>query len=413
MSKQAKQLREERGKIIAQMKDIMARADENGNLSELDNQQWEKLDARSEELKNQYSRIERQEQLDAEIESRSIPTGAEANEPGEKKSKEQQAAEYRDAYQRYLRLHKNQRLSETDMEILEKRGTSDQVGSTDSLGGYLIPEGFSNRLEKFMVAYGGMLEAATVITTASGNPFPYPTVNDTSSTGAYIDQGTADTVGDVTFAEVAFPLVPTITSKVIKVAWELQQDSFFDLEGLIAELAGERLGRYSNSEFTTGSTAGKIQGFITGSSSGKTAASATAFTRSELLDLMHSVDPAYRNSPKCRWMFNDSTLAAIKKLSFGTGDDRPLWVPSMREGAPDTLEGKPFTVNQNMASVATGNFPVAFGDFGKYVIRIAKGITLEMSRDRYWDERVTGFVALCRMDGRVINSSAIKYLTMA
>lgn len=412
MSKlKAKQLREERGKIIEQMKDIMTRADE-GTLSALDNEQWEKLDKRSEELKAQYTRLERQAELEAEIEARRLPDVSDPDNP-ETKSAADQENDYRDAYNRYIRLHKNQRLSEKDMELLEKRGTSDQVGSTGSLGGYLIPEGFSNLLEKYMVMYGGMLEAANVITTATGNPFPYPTVNDTSSTGAYIDQGTADTVGDVTFAKVDFPLVPTITSKVVKVAWELQQDSYFDLENLIAELCGERIGRFANTEFTTGSTANKIEGFVTGASSGKTAASATAFTRNELVDLMHSIDPAYRNSPKCRWMFNDTTLAAIKKLSFGSGDDRPLWLPSIREGEPDTLEGKPYTVNQAMANPATGTKPIAFGDFGKYVIRVAKGITLEMSRDRYWDERVTGFVALARMDGRLVNTSAIKYLTMA
>lgn len=407
----AKELREQRGRLIEQMKDINARADENGNLSQIDDEQFNKLDARTEELRKQIERLERTAMLSAEADAQK--TTAPDKETGEQRSQEDQQKQYREAYRRYIRLHKDLRLSAKDMEVLEKRGTSDQVGSTDSLGGYLIPEGFSNQLEKYMVMYGGMLEAADVMTTGSGNPFPYPTVDDTGSTGAYIDQGTADTVGDVTFAEVAFPLVPTITSKVVKVAWELQQDSYFDLENLIAELCGERIGRFSNTEFTTGSTSGKISGFITGSSSGKTAAAPTTFTRGELLDLMHSVDPAYRNSPKARWMFNDTTLAAIKKLSFGTGDDRPLWVPSMRQGEPDTLEGKPFTVNQAMANPTTGLKPVAFGDFGKYKIRIAKGITLEMSRDRYWDERCTGFVALARMDGRLVNTSAIKYLTMA
>lgn len=419
MSKtQAKQLREERGKLIEEMKGIMARADKDGNLEQVDNEQWEKLDKRQEELKAQYTRMERQADIEAEQEARQLPGHDEANKPGEGNADLKQR--YNDAFGRYIRSIREQDVPKEDLETIrawkaemEKRGTSTQVGSTAGLGGNLIPEGFANRLEKYLKMYGGVYEAADVIMTATGNPFPYPTVNDTASTGAYIDQGTADSVADVTFAKVDFPLTPTMTSKVIKVSWELMQDSFFDLEGLIAELAGERLGRFSNAQFTTGSTSGKIQGFITGSSSGKTAASATAFTRAELVDLMHSIDPAYRNSAKCRWMFNDTTLAAIKKLSFGTGDDRPLWIPSMREGAPDTLEGKPYTVNQDMASAATGTKPIAFGDFGKYKVRVAQGIVLEMSRERYWDERVTGFVALARMDGRLVNTDAIKFLTMA
>lgn len=408
---QAKKLIEERGVVQEQMNTIHLRADEHGNLSADDQKKWDDLSKRDDELKAQAERVVRMAEFQDEAAKRAAENLRAPNK--EEKTKEQGNEEYRASYGRYLRAHKEQKVSSADMDVLQKRGTSDQVGSTDSLGGYLIPEGFSNMLERYMTLYGGMLEAADTFTTATGNPFPWPTVNDTGSTGAYIDQAAADTVGDVTFASVAFPLVPTMTSKVVKVSWELLQDSFFNLDGLLAELLGERLGRFSNTEFTTGSTAGKISGFITGSTSGKTAASATAFTRAELVDLMHSVDPAYRNSPKARWMFNDTTLAALKKLSFGSGDDRPLWVPGMALGAPDTLEGKPYSINQDMATAATTTKPIAFGDFGKYKIRIAKGITLEVTRDRYWDERVNGYVAICRMDGRLVNTSAIKFLTMA
>lgn len=407
MSAEIKALKEKRGKLITQMKDIMSRADETtGQLSELDDKQWKELDAEQEKLNNQAVRLERMKTLDAEIKARQINDDAPTPNRGADEKR------HSEVFGRLIRLNKRQKLSEEDEAFLEKRGTATQVTTTDSLGGYLVPEGFSNLLEKYMSLYGGMQEAATVITTSTGNPFPWPTVADTSNTGAYIDQGTADTVSDVTMANVDFPNTPTITSKVVKVAWELQQDSFFNLENLIAELLGERLGRFSNLEFTTGSTAGKIVGFITGSSSGKTSASNSTFTRLELLDLMHSVDPAYRRSPKTRWMFNDTTMSTIRKMALGTGDARPLWVPSMREGVPDTLEGKPYTINQNMASVGALAKPVAFGDFGKYIVRIARNITLESTRERYWDERVTGFAAICRMDGRLVNTSAIKFMDM-
>lgn len=408
----AKKLIEERAKVQDEMKTIHLRADAKGNLSADDQAKWDELSKRDDDFKAQS---ERELRL-AEIEKEQARRSAE-NMPPQKGDNERSADEkkeaYNKAYRNYLRVHADQRMSAGDMEELQKRGTSDQVGSTDSLGGYLIPEGFSNQLEIYMALYGGMIENCDTFTTASGNPFPWPTVNDTTTSGAYIDQGAADTVADLTFAEVAFPLTPTITSKVVKVSWELLQDDGIGLEGILAELLGRRIGTYANSEFTTGATAGKIAGFITGASSGKTAASATAFTRAELVDLMHSVNPAYRNSPKAKWCFNDTTLSAIKKLAFGTGDDRPLWQPGMAAGEPDRLEGKGYFINQNMASAATTTKPVAFGDFGKYKIRIASGIRLEVTRDRYWDERCNGYVALARMDGRLVNTDAIKYLTMA
>jgi HK97 family phage major capsid protein len=408
MSAQTKAWREERAKLLGQMKEVNARAAA-GTPDPVDEETWGKLEARETELTNLISRHERAASIQAELDATNLPE----TEGTEGRDKKDDKAEYRDAFGRWMGAKEARMIAQADIELLEKRGTSPQTGGSATLGGYIIPEGFQSQIEVFMKMYGGMLEAGSVFTTASGNPLKWPTVNDTSSTGAYIDEATADAVGDVTLAKVDFPLVPTITSKIIKLSWELMEDNGIALDGLIAELAGERVGRFANAQFTTGSTSGKIQGVITGSSSGKTAASATVFTRSELLDLLGSIDPAYLKSPKARWMFNNTTLTAIKKLSFGSGDDRPLWVPSMRDGAPDTLEGLPYTINQDMATAATGTKPIAVGDFGKYRIRVARGMTLEMSRERYWDEGVTGYRVLARMDGRVLNSQAIKFLTMA
>ncbi|TXH14980.1 MAG: phage major capsid protein [Hyphomicrobiaceae bacterium] len=409
MSKETKAWREEKANLLTEMKAIQARA-EAGKSDPLDDQQWDNLESREAELSKLIARSERVANLQASLDA---PTEEQRNDrqaDGPPVTKEE---EYRGAFYRWATARKETRLAESDIALLEKRGTSTQIGSTDNLGGYLVPDGFSGELEKYMALYGGMMEAARIRYTATGNPFPWPTVNDTSNKGAIITQGTGGTVGDVTLAEVAFPMAYTFYSKIMKVSWELLQDEVIGVEGLLSELAGERIGRIANEYFTTGDNSGKPQGFITGASSGKTAASATAFTRVELVDLMHSVNPAYRNSPKCYWMFNDSTLAAIKKLAFGSGDDRPLWLPSMRDGAPDTLEGKPYIVNEDMASVASGAKPIAFGDFSKYIIRIAKGYTLTSTRERYWDERANGYAVYARMDGRLVNTSAIKYLTMA
>ena len=53
---------------------------------------------------------------------------------------------------------------------------------------------------------------------------------------------------------------------------------------------------------------------MTNAGAGITAASATAITSDELIDLIHAVDPAYRNSPNTAMMMNDSTLKAVRKL---------------------------------------------------------------------------------------------------
>ena len=50
-----------------------------------------------------------------------------------------------------------------------------------------------------------------------------------------------------------------------------------------------------------------VEGIVTNSAAGVTAASATAVTADEIIDLVHSVDPAYRVG-NAAFMMNDSIL---------------------------------------------------------------------------------------------------------
>lgn len=89
---------------------------------------------------------------------------------------------------------------------------------------------------------------------------------------------------------------------------------------MVLDLLGQRLGRRANTELTTGDDSGDPEGIVTGSTLGKTAAGTAAITWDEIIDLEHSVNPAYRVSPKARYMFNDTTLSAVRKLKDGNGN---------------------------------------------------------------------------------------------
>src|SRR6185312_4367995 len=106
-------------------------------------------------------------------------------------------------------------------------------------------------------------------------------------------------------------------------------------------------------------------GVVTASTLGKTAAAVAAVTYDEIIDLIHSVDPAYRQSPKVRFMFNDLTLAAIRKLKDGDGSY--IWtMGDIQGGVPGTIFGYKYSVNQAMASLGAAAKVMLFGDFGKY-----------------------------------------------
>ena len=147
-----------------------------------------------------------------------------------------------------------------------------------------------------------------------------------------------------------------------------------------------------------------------GASAGVTAASATAVTADELISLQGSLDPAY-STGVTGWVMNNATLTEVRQLKDSQG--QYLWQPGLQAGVPDRLLGRPVSVVQEMPDTATGNVAVLYGDCSKYLIREAASARFYRLEERYRDNDQTGFVMFSRHDGRVLQSAAIKKLTMA
>jgi HK97 family phage major capsid protein len=184
------------------------------------------------------------------------------------------------------------------------------------------------------------------------------------------------------------------------------QDSFTDVGALLAELFGERFGRGLAYDFTLGNGSAAPQGITVGASSGATAA-ASAITRTNLLNLIFSLDKAYRQNGML--MMNDSTLKSI--LLLEDGDDRPLYQDSPIVGGAPTIEGYKYIINNDMAAIGANAISMLFGDFKKFTIREVKGMTLVKFEELYMASFQKGFTAFGRWDSRVMNSAAIKKLT--
>jgi len=285
--------------------------------------------------------------------------------------------------------------------LAEARAMDIGLGGGTS-GAQWIPEGFVRQLELSLLAFGGMRQTSSVIRTATGNDLPWPTVNDTANAGQLLNDNAADavtpdpTVGAITFKAYKY------SSNIVKVSIELLQDTGFDLQGTLAQMLGERIGRITNTHFTTGDNTAKPQGITVAASTGVTTASGTAIAADELFDLVHSVDPAYRSQPGAGFLMNDSTLKALRKLK--DSQNQYLWNPGLTAGQPSTLLSYPVTVNQDMASIAVNNKTIAFGALRKYYIRDVMNITFRRLDERYADEHSVGFVAISRHDGRMLDA---------
>ena len=302
------------------------------------------------------------------------------------------------------------KLSQRNYDLIRRELRAQST--TDSAGGYTIPEGFVFELERALLAFGGMRQVSSVIRTDSGNDLPWPTVNDTSNAGAILAENTQVSEQDVTFGSLTLGAYK-YTSKLVRVSEELMQDSAFNLAQVLGSLLGERVARILNTHFTTGSGSGQPNGVVEASPVGKTCASASAITASEIIDLFHSVDPSYRDGDRSVFMMNDSTVAAVRKLTDDQGQF--LWQTGMQAGVPDRLYGRRVVVNQDVADIAAGSLPAIFGDLSLYKIRDVRSVRLRRLVERYADYDQQGFVAFSRHDGNLLNAGTnpVKLLKMA
>ena len=274
---------------------------------------------------------------------------------------------------------------------------------TGSEGGYTTQNEFAPVLIEAMKAYGGMRQVAQIIQTDTGSQMDWPTTDATSEEGEIVGENASVAVGETTFGTTSLS-VYKYSSKSIAVPFELLQDSRIDLEGHLTRLLSTRLGRITNKHYTVGTGTGQPSGAATGASVGKTGATGqtTEIIYDDIVDLEHSVDPAYRQAGTVRWMMHDKTLAKMKKLK--DADGRPIWLPSIAGVAPTTLLGHEYVVNQNVAEMAANAKSLLFGDFSHYVIRDVMAVQLfRMTDSKYTEKGQVGFLAFMRSGGAMVD----------
>jgi HK97 family phage major capsid protein len=316
------------------------------------------------------------------------------------------STEYRNAFREYVRYGK-EGLAPENASLLQKEARA--LGTTTgSSGGYLAPEGFQAEIERALLAYGGMRSVSRILTTTSGNDIPWPTVNDTSNEGSILSEGATANETDPAFGAVVLKAYE-YSSDSVTVAIQLLEDSGVNVEAILAGLLGERLARVQNRHFTVGDDNNKPRGVVNGATLGKkgTTGQESAVIYQDLLDLVHSVDPAYRQGAV--FMLNDTTLGAVMGLKDSYG--RYYFEPDSTAAESKTILGYPYVINQHMASMAADADSILFGNFQKYVIREVNGVSVIRLDQPKAKSRQVEFIAFARADGRIIDAGThpIKY----
>jgi HK97 family phage major capsid protein len=271
-------------------------------------------------------------------------------------------------------------------------------------GGVLVPQTLIRTIEMNMLYFGPMLMTSETLVTGDGGPLSWPTVDDTGNEGSLIGEATASSDVDPSFGALVLNAFK-FTSGAVKVSEEMLQDSAIDLVSVIASMLGERLGRIENKKFTTGTGANEPQGIVTASTMGKTTGGA-AITYNEVVELMHSVDVAYRNAPGVGFMMHDAIQMAVRLIR--DTDNSLIYKGGAAFDQPDTFNGKPIYINNHMDSATTAAKKVIlFGDLSKYKIRRAGSLRFYRMDERYRDTDQTGFLAFTRSDAGLLSAGTV------
>jgi HK97 family phage major capsid protein len=421
-----RELQEKRERLVAAARErldqINANTDES-RAAELETQH----DAAMAELDGLDRQIAREERVAAaersleERRSRQRP-----HEPnGEHRADDDQGEiTYRDAFYAYVRAQGQEAMLSPEQRSVLARGyhrlsaeeQRAQTAGTTTAGGYTVPTELQAEIIRAMKMFGPMYDPTITreLVTTGGYPMPFPTVDDTANTAAATTEGvtlTDDGSGDVVFGQKSLGAYAYATPW-IRVSKELADDSLLAMEALLGDLLGERLGRLANQRLTTGTGSSQPNGIVTASTVGVTAVSTSLFTYDEIIDLEHSVDPAYREDPSAGFLLHDTSLKAVRKLKDGQGNY--LWqAGNVQQGVPGTINGRRYFVNQAMSSTfSTGQKLILFGALKKYFVRKVGAPLVGALQDKdFWPG--FGMAGWIRFDGNLMDTAAIKHLKLA
>ena len=371
--------------------------DKDGMVSAEDSAVYDRMEEKVVALGKEIERLERQRNIDDEM-NKTIDTALKVNPGAGNLKPDTKVGRASDAYTKAF------------WQAFRGKGNIQEIKDTltigsDPEGGYLVPDEYEHTLVVALQEENFFRSLAHTIRTSSGDH----TIPVVASHGeaAWMEEGSAYPESDDTFSQVNLGAHKLGTA--IRVSEELMNDSVFDLESYISREFARRIGAKEEEAFFTGDGSGKPLGILAasgGAETGITAASATAITADELIDLFYSLKSPYRRNAV--WVLNDSTIKAVRKLKDGSG--QYLWQPSLTAGTPDTILGRPVRTSAYMPAIAASAKTIAFGDFSYYWIADRQGRSFKRLNELYAANGQVGFLASQRVDGKMILPEAVKVL---
>lgn len=332
---------------------------------------------------------------------------ANRSQPGQRENRAEDrtnSPEYRQSVLRYLIAGVNDGSVIADRRQDEVRsilGVS--LTGPGATGGILAPATLERTLLDFTAQYNVMRSLASVRSSNSDVEIPYAT---NRAVAYHLDEGADLTASKPDWAKLSMGAHKAGALSIV--TNEAMQDMFIDLENWIRDDFGVAFGTLEETDFVNGTGIKQPRGFLLDATKGLDAASATAITADELIDLQHALKRQFRKN--ATWLMNDATVKLIRKLKGS--DNQYLWQPGLKEGQPDTLLSRPLVTSDEMPTATAGKQAIAYGDFKWYRILDRRGLYFQRLNELYAVSGQVGFLAYRRYDAKLLDATAIQTLNM-
>ena len=303
-----------------------------------------------------------------------------------------------------------------------RRGRETEIksinGGTAADGGFAVPRQIDALIARQLLDISPIRAIAQVVQTGSAGYRKLVATGGTAS-GWVSDNAPRPETATTKFAEIAPPAGDLYANPAASQA--MLDDAAFDIETWLANEIALEFARAEGTAFVKGTGTNQPEGFLTGAKgtaedgvrafgtlqyvgTGSATGLGTALD-AKLIDLIHALKSGHRQGAS--FVMNSTTLASVRKLK--TADGAFLWQPGLVEGQPDRLLGYPVIEAEDMPDVASGAFPIAFGNF-RHGYLIAEHSATRVLRDPFTNKPFVHFYATRRIGGKVLDSNAIKLL---
>jgi HK97 family phage major capsid protein len=407
MSAKLKELREARGKAVADARAILDKADaEKRSVNKEEDTAYTALFAKQEELRGQIEREERQVEVEREAASAALRSRDALRDSGAGRTVDPEARgahdsdEYRAAFSKLL-TQGARSLSEAETRALQ--------ADSDTAGGFTVaPQQFVNQLIRNVDDLVFIRQRATKFRLATSDSMGAPSL---AADPADADWTTELATGseDSTMSFGKRELNPHPLAKRLKVSNKLLR-LVSGTDALVRDRLAYKFAISQEKAFMTGSGSNQPLGLFTASANGVTTArdvstdnTATSVTMDGLLNAKYSLKGQYWN--RADWIFHRDAMKQISKLKDGEG--QYLWRESVRDGEPDRLLGRPIVMSEYAPNTfTTGLYVGILGDFSNYWVADAVDMQVQVLKELYAETNQTGYIGRLDTDGMPVLAEA-------